>query len=105
MTPKRDFVFVDDVVSALRKIIEQQPRSSLVNIGSGSEYSISTIIKQIEDLTSTKFNIESDKSKLRQIERQHLLSNINKINHLIGFQPKYDLRSGLRLLLKKEGLV
>ena len=49
--------------------------------------------------------IETDPAKVRPTERPHLQANVTKLQELIGWSPKPDLRATLIELLTAEGLI
>ena len=66
---KRDFTFIDDVVTAIFKLIEnlqaQEPGfSDVVNLGGGNPHSLNDLISEIESLSSNKISrVDAPKSR------------------------------------------
>lgn len=100
-TPKREFLFVDDLAAAcvfvmgLEKDVyhaHTQPMLGHVNVGSGREISIGELAKLVAEVVGFKGRIIFDTSRPDGTPRKLLDST--KINAL-GWQPKVDLRSGI----------
>ena len=100
-TPKREFLYVDDLAQASihvmnldKKIYNEQisSLSSHINIGSEQELTIKELAKTIKEVINFKGKIQFDPSKLDGSPRKFL--NSERINKL-GFKPKIDLKEGL----------
>jgi nucleoside-diphosphate-sugar epimerase len=91
-TPKRDFVFVDDIVSALISSINQ--KSEVYNISSGISYSVLELIKTISDITGIRKSIV-ERSNIRKNEINDLYGNYDKIRKDYNWQPTINIREGL----------
>ena len=53
-TPKREFLHVDDLASAVVFALENKMKDSLYNVGSGSEISIKELAELIQEITGHK---------------------------------------------------
>ncbi|MDC1219723.1 GDP-L-fucose synthase, partial [Flavobacteriaceae bacterium] len=62
-TPKREFLHVDDLASAVVFALENKMKESLYNVGSGSEISIKELAELVQKTEGHKGNIVWDKSK------------------------------------------
>ena len=100
-TVKREFLFVDDMVSACIQIMNlhkeifekySTPRCSHINVGSGFELTISELTEIIKKAVGYKGKIKFDKSKPDGSPRK--LVDSHKINE-IGFKPKVHLEEGI----------
>ena len=92
----RDFIFVRDVALALLALVnaESQP-FGIFNVGSGREYSIRDVVAVCEGIVQRPLSIQTVESRQRKQERWHLWADISHIKETIGWQPQYDLRTGL----------
>jgi len=61
--PLREFLFVDDLSSAVEFIITNNIENDLLNVGSGEEISIKGLSKKIKDLIEFKGSLEFDDTK------------------------------------------
>ena len=91
---REEFLYVDDLSFAIKKIIETNPKQNLINIGSGSEISIKDLASLLKEITSYKGELIFDTNKPDGNPRKLLDSEI--INSL-DWSPKYSLRQGLEL--------
>jgi len=100
-TPKREFLYVDDLAQAAihvmnvdKKIYEEQitSESSHINVGSEQELTIKELAETIKEVIDFKGNINFDSSKPDGSTRK--LLNSERINKL-GFKPKTHLKEGL----------
>jgi len=92
--PKREFIFIDDVVSALIFLMQNYSGSEIINIGTGREISIKNLAQKINDITLFKGKITFDKSKPDGMPRR-LLDSRKLLN--MGWRPKVDLDKGIKL--------
>jgi len=94
--PKRDFIYIDDVISAIKKIIDKSHGSNIYNIGTGKSYSILEICKFLKNIGNKKMGIKSVKSLSRTSDVLDIYADINKIKKL-GWKPKISIIDGLKL--------
>ncbi|HSQ27289.1 MAG TPA: NAD-dependent epimerase/dehydratase family protein [Anaerolineales bacterium] len=100
-TQTRDYVFVDDVVSAMISAATAPDVDNIViNIGSGTETSIRDLIKVIMEVTGVKtdaiFNQRTDPGVSR------MRADITLAKEKLGFQPRFSLADGLRLTVERD---
>lgn len=100
----RDFVYIDDVVEALvtaarASNINQQ----IINIGSGVGASINEVISMIASLAHVKPNVLYNSEASGGIAE--LVADIGKARTLLGYKPRTQLETGLRLLLVNDPLL
>lgn len=91
----RDFVYVEDVVRAIMKILKNKTiKGEIINIGSGKPIAIKKVILKICKLINSgkpQFN----KIKFRKDEILKLYPSIKKAKRLINWEPKVNMSSGL----------
>jgi UDP-glucose 4-epimerase len=92
-TQTRDFVYVDDVVSAFMAAREKGS-GELVNIGSGSELSVNELYARLAELTSARF--EPVHAAARAGELQRIYVDPSKAASVLGWRPSTDLGDGLK---------
>ena len=98
--PKRDFIYIQDVVSAIEILVKKTNGFNIYNIGTGNSSSISDLIEMLSKITNKNAEIETDISKIRKNEVKEIRSDISKMIKL-GWEPKYDLNKGLKLTVKQ----
>jgi nucleoside-diphosphate-sugar epimerase len=102
--PKRDFVFIDDVINAYIKAIEFDNKDfDIFNIAAGVSYSVEEIVNIVEYLLPYKIKVNYS-GEVRKNEIQDTLENIEKAKNLLNWQPNVDFISGIKDMLIKYGL-
>ena len=89
----RDFVFVDDVVSAF-VAARDKGSGELVNVGSGVELSINELYGQLKELTGTRF--DPVHAGARPGEFQRIVVDPTKASKVLGWSPTTPLDEGLK---------
>lgn len=98
----RDFVYVSDVVEAMvaaahAKSVNRQ----IINIGSGVEQSIDSVVDHIEAVTGKRAHRLYNNDMQSGVPR--LVSDISRAQTLLGFRPLVSLQQGLRRILEEDG--
>ena len=101
---KRDFVYIDDVVSAINKILNysltKKGGFETFEIGSGKNISIKNIVLLIKKLCKNKITkTEFGKLNMRKNDALSVSLNLNKI-YKLNWKPKYSLNSSLEKTIK-----
>jgi dTDP-L-rhamnose 4-epimerase len=92
----RDFVFIDDVVSAtILGLEKEEANGEVFNVGTGKATDVITVANElIKNFGSnTKVNITGN---YRLGDIRHNFADLTKINSILGFSPKYDFVNGLK---------
>ena len=92
----RDFVFIDDVVSAtVLAIQDNKLKSCSLNVGSGVSTTVQTVADSLKKLYQSDVDINvSGNYRLGDI--RHNKADISKIKKLLGFSPKVSFEDGLK---------
>lgn len=96
-SPKREFLFADDLADACIFLMENYDEKELINIGTGSDISIRDLALLIKDIVGFKGNIEFDTSKPDGTPRK--LLDVSKL-HKTGWMHKTSLKEGIKLAYK-----
>ena len=89
----RDFIFIDDVVSALKLAIQKEDITGVFNVANENAISINRLAKEVINLTGSKSKILYEKERPGDIK--HSLASITETKEILGFEPKIVLRDGL----------
>jgi GDP-L-fucose synthase len=92
--PRREFIYVDDVVDACMFLMDRYEGSEVINIGTGEDISIGDLARLINDVVGYRGELVFDGTKPEGVLRK-LLDN-SRIKEL-GWNAKTDLREGIRL--------
>lgn len=97
----RDFVYVDDVVSALiTAATAKKVNRQVINIGSGVETSVDGLVNEIEKVNGRSAKRIYNREKTGGVPR--LVADISRAKALLGFRPQIDLASGLQRILDQD---
>jgi len=101
----RDFIYIDDVVSAylavLSKVETKSPRYIDIDVGSGKSFTIKEVSKLIHKLTDSKSILEYGVIPYRENEPMFLQANTSFLEG-IGWKCGYTLKDGLTRTIKEE---
>ena len=91
--PLREFLYVNDLANAIKFVIENNIKDSLLNIGSGDEVSIKSVAESIKTVVGFEGKLSFDKSKPDGNPRK-LLDSSKILNY--GWIPDVELNDGLK---------
>ena len=105
-SPKREFLFADDLADACYYLMQNYDEEGLVNIGSGEDISIKDLAILIKNIIGYEGEINFDASKPDGTPRK--LMDVSKL-HQKGWKHKIELEDGIKLayqdFLSKENVV
>ncbi|WP_299986915.1 GDP-L-fucose synthase [uncultured Pontibacter sp.] len=93
-SPKREFLFADDLAAACVYLMDNYDGRELVNIGTGEDISIKDLALLIKEVIGYEGELEFDTSKPDGTPRK--LMDVGKL-HSLGFKHKIELREGIAL--------
>ena len=97
-SPKRDFIFINDVIAGLIKIINSKKKGfEIYNIGSGKSISVENLVKNCFTVSNKKLKIISSKEKKRKNEIMNIQANISKMKKEFNWETKISLKKGLEI--------
>jgi len=91
-TPRREFLYVDDMADACVFLMNQYDEAEIVNVGTGQDISIGELAALIAEVVGYTGRIEFDTSKPDGTQRK--LLDISRLLSL-GWTTKTDLRTGI----------
>jgi UDP-glucose 4-epimerase len=101
----RDFIYVIDTASATIEVYNHKnTRGKVLNIASGKDTTINTVVRTIVQLMNCDTPIIYDEKRPGDVRRH--IANIFLAKELIGFNPSINLEEGLQCTInwyKKEG--
>lgn len=92
----RDFVFIDDVISALvdfenlRHIV-----GDVVNLGSGRESTLRDVVAEMTRIFGSRSEVRWNAFPARRWDTTHWSANTQKSRDLLGWSPRHSLAQGL----------
>jgi len=102
--PTRDLVFVEDTVDGFLKALEApNTAGEVIHLGTGHEISIGDLANLIAELMEVKIRVREDAQRVRPkgSEVERLVADASKAKKLLGWEPKYAGREGLKKGLLK----
>lgn len=104
LTPKRDYVYVEDLVDALARILAHISGFDVYNVGSGRSYSVKEAIDIIQKELGTNKQI-IEKYSLRKNEVMDCYADITHLEEVIGKVSITSIEDGIHKwhLLEDEG--
>jgi len=96
-SPKREFLYVDDLADAVVYLMNNYENNQFVNIGVGKDISILELAELIKDVVGFKGDIVKDTSKPDGTPRK--LLDVSKL-HDTGWKHSVDLREGIEKTYK-----
>ncbi|WP_168232834.1 NAD-dependent epimerase/dehydratase family protein [Pseudomonas veronii] len=101
---KRDFVFIDDVVSAYDTILSAVERVSeceTIEVGSGEAVSVRTFVELVHSLTASDTALEFGAVPYRLNEAMLFQADIGRLRSL-GWEPATSLQQGIQITIDKD---
>jgi UDP-glucose 4-epimerase len=99
LTPKRDFTFVTDTAAGfVRASIADLAPGDVVQLGTGTTYSIGEIVELCKRVTGSSAVVETDEERIRppSSEVEVLLSDPSNAKSRLGWAPTVELEDGLQ---------
>jgi UDP-glucose 4-epimerase len=103
--PFRDFLYVGDLTHALLKaipLVTGEEVHEVLNLGSGHESQVQKVIELLCQLSGGEVRIVADERRVRPVDRMHLRANIERARHMLAWDPRHDLRSGLEMTFRSK---
>lgn len=97
ITPKRDFIYVDDVIDALLLFLSQSPKQHVFNLGMGKSHSVYDVALAASRVTGKPLQLECTNTP-RPNEIQDTVANIHAMEQIFGWVPKVTLEQGLQCM-------
>ena len=92
--PFREFLFVDDLASAVELALTKNLKDDIYNVGYGTDISIKDLAELVQDITRHKGKIIWDKTKPDGTPKK--LMDSSKLRS-VGWQPKIQMRKGIEM--------
>ena len=101
---RRDFIYIDDVVSAYRVLTEQRDQLEAVcdiEVGSGVAPPVRKFVETVHRLTCSRTQLNFGRLPYRPNEAMFCQANIIRMQAL-GWNPRFDLSAGLKKTIELE---
>ncbi|HLP81285.1 MAG TPA: NAD(P)-dependent oxidoreductase [Nitrosomonas sp.] len=101
---QRDFIYIDDAVSAYDFILNNQGQfstSDRVDVGSGDAPTVRKFVERVHSMLGSKTNLRFGAIPYRENEAMLCKADITRLRGL-GWKPTYDLCRGIRKTIELE---
>ena len=98
LTPKRDYLYIEDLIEALIRVISMPQKFEIYNIASGSSNSVQDLIDIVQNITQKSVSIQSEGIR-RPNEVMDSRADISKAKADLGWQPNWSLEKGLKAMI------
>lgn len=95
LQPKRDFIFIDDVIQSILKGIHLKYKFNIFNIASNKSYSVEELLKFLKEICKFNFKVEN-KNIVRKNEIPDVKISISKAKKILNWKPSIDIKNGLK---------
>jgi len=103
---RRDFIYIDDVVEAYLKILENTTifkQQQQIELGSGTSYRIRDFVEIVHKLTSSKTELLFGQIPYRKNDAMRMVANIDFLKAL-GWLPKFDIEAGIKKIIEMDAM-
>ena len=97
LEPRRDYVYVVDVVEAIANASRRTGGFGVFNVGSGTSHSVSELIRTIQDVWGSDLPVRSDGVR-RKDEIMDTVADIARAREHLEWNPRFTLRQGLEAI-------
>ncbi len=90
----RDFIYVKDLAEFIAGNLEKNPKHKLFHLANGKQVSVNEFVETLKEVT--KFEGEAEHIGAVAGEVRDIVLNTKLAKEELGWNPKYDLKSGLK---------
>ena len=93
-TQTRDFLYVNDLCSAVLSVLERRPMGELYQLGTGTETSINELVDLLTEIAGAAIDVVREPARAGEVQRA--FSDVSKARRELGYDPSTPLPDGLR---------
>ena len=101
LAPKRDYVYLEDLVTALLATLNKPGGYRVYNIGSGISQSVQEVIDVIQEVADTRKKVVSNHA-VRTNELMDVVADISKAGKELGWHPRFSFHAGIENIIRSE---
>jgi GDP-4-dehydro-6-deoxy-D-mannose reductase len=95
----RDFLDVEDVVSAYFALFDSAPAAEVYNVSSGVERRIRDVLDDLLRIAGVEARIEGDAARLRPNEQRRVVASAQKLRDQTGWAPVVPFETSIERVL------
>ncbi len=102
---RRDFIYIDDVVDAYVKIIENLTIFNVyqeIELGSGVSPRVREFVEMAHKITNSKTKLLFGQLPYRENDVMCMVANIGGLKRL-GWAPNFDIEAGIKKIIEMDG--
>ncbi len=99
LDPKRDYLYIDDLIDAMICAIENPQRFEIFNIASGISYSVRDVIQIVQSIAGKIVPVYSENIR-RPYEIMDTCADITKARRILSWIPRWSLAAGVERLYR-----
>ncbi|CQR74884.1 GDP-6-deoxy-D-mannose reductase [Sporomusa ovata DSM 2662] len=104
LTAQRDYLFIEDVCSALVCLAEKGISGEIYNVCAGHSVSMQWMLGQMIHATGIKVEIVVDPAKYKLIDVMNIYGSYDKIARIGGWQPRITVEEGIVRMMASAAL-
>ena len=101
LAPRRDYVYLEDLVTALLATLDKPGGYRVYNIGSGISLSVQEVIDAIQEIADTQKKVVCDNAA-RTNELMDVVADISKARKELGWRPGFSFHTGIENIIRSE---
>ena len=101
LEPKRDYIYIDDLVQSIILAIGFDQSFAVFNVGTGKSYSVAELIEVIQQCMGTHLPVQPSGEK-RPEEVMDTRADISKAAKMLGWTPQWSLQQGIAEIVAIE---
>lgn len=98
LAPKRDYIYISDLIDALMKTIRLKKGYDVFNVGSGTSISVRDLVNLIQSIAGSNLEVKSNQAP-RYEELDDVVADISHTEEVLNWAPSTSLEDGLSNLI------
>jgi nucleoside-diphosphate-sugar epimerase len=99
--PRRDYIYVADIVRAIGAAADHARDFSVFNIGSGVSHSVEQVVRIVQQVMQTDLPVVSTGDRRRD-EITDTVADITRARQELGWSPEWSLIDGVRVMVEQS---
>ncbi len=99
LTPKRDYLHITDLISAIVSAIHSDLEFEIMNIASGVSFSVEDVIRFTQSASGRSIPVKS-RGIVRENEIMDTVADVSKAERVMGWSPTITLEDGIAMLVE-----
>lgn len=101
LSPKRDYIYINDVLEGLVKTMNLEKKFSIYNLGSGKSLSVKEVVSIVQKVFNTNKKVISE-SISRKNEISNVVADISKAKKELNWKPMYSFEEGIKNIFEEK---